>query len=436
MQKRLDWKIGLIIIVLGLSGFFAYPPSKKINLGLDLQGGMHIVLEVDTSKLKEGEDPSDVVDMALEIIRNRVDKFGIAEPSIQKQGNNRIVVELPGIDDPERAINLIGKTALLEFKLVADEADLDKALKGEIPEGYVLAYQESKDSGETAPFLLKEPAELTGATLTNAMVRFDSQFNQPYVNLSFNPEGAKRFSEVTGANIEKRLAIVLDGKVKSAPVIRSKIPDGEAMIEGNFDYEEAHDLAIVLRAGALPAPVEVAENRVIGPSLGQDSINKGILACLIGSGLVIVFMAVYYKYSGLLANLCLLFNIVIILGVMALFKATLTLPGIAGILLTIGMGVDANVLIFERIREELRAGKTARTSIAAGFSRAFLTILDANVTTLITTFILFQFGTGPIKGFAITLSTGILASLFTALFVSRVGFDLVMKRRQITRVSI
>lgn len=436
MQKRLGWKIALIIIILGVSGFFAYPPSEKINLGLDLQGGMHIVLEVDTTKLQEGEDPSDAVDMALEIIRNRVDEFGVTEPSIQKQGKNRILVQLPGIDDPERAINLIGRTALLEFKLVAEEADLDKALKGDIPEGYVLSYLKSKDRGETVPFLLKEPAELTGTALTNAMVRFDSQFGQPYVSLSFNSEGAKRFAEVTGANIEKRLAIVLDGKVKSAPVIQSKIPDGEAMIEGNFNYEEAHDLAIVLRAGTLPAPVEIVENRTIGPSLGQDSINKGVLAGLIGSCLVIVFMAAYYKYSGLLANLCLLFNIVIILGVLSLFKAVLTLPGIAGILLTIGMAVDANVLIFERIREEIRAGKTARTAISTGFSKAFLTILDANVTTLITTFILFQFGTGPIKGFAVTLTIGILASLFTALFVSRVGFDLVMKRRQITRVSI
>lgn len=436
MQKRLGWKIALIIIILGLCGFLVYPLSEKINLGLDLQGGMHIVLEVETSELKEGVKLADTVDMALEIVRNRVDQFGVAEPSIQKQGENQIVVQLPGIDDPDRAINLIGKTALLEFKLLGEEADLNKALKGDVPEGYVLSYLERRDRGDTVSMLLKEAAEVTGATLTNAMVRFDSQFGQPYVGLSFNPEGAKRFAEVTGANIDKQLAIVLDGKVKSAPVIRSKIPDGEAQISGNFTYEEAHDLAIVLRAGSLPAPVKIVENRTIGPSLGQDSVNKGIKACIIGACLVLLFMVVYYKYAGLLADICVIFNIVIILGVLSLFKATLTLPGIAGIILTIGMAVDANVLIFERIREELRAGKTARTAIATGYSRAFRAILDSNVTTLITTFILFQFGTGPIKGFAVTLSIGIIASFFTAIFVSRVGFDLVMKRSQVTRVSI
>ncbi|MDI6792525.1 MAG: protein translocase subunit SecD [bacterium] len=436
MQKRLGWKIALIIIILGLCGFLVYPLSEKINLGLDLQGGMHIVLEVETSELKEGVKLADIVDMALEIVRNRVDQFGVAEPSIQKQGENQIVVQLPGINDPDRAINLIGKTALLEFKLLGEEADLNKALKGDVPEGYVLSYLERRDRGDTVSMLLKEAAEVTGATLTNAMVRFDSQFGQPYVGLSFNPEGAKRFAEVTGANIDKQLAIVLDGKVKSAPVIRSKIPDGEAQISGNFTYEEAHDLAIVLRAGSLPAPVKIVENRTIGPSLGQDSVNKGIKACIIGACLVLLFMVVYYKYAGLLADICVIFNIVIILGVLSLFKATLTLPGIAGIILTIGIAVDANVLIFERIREELRAGKTARTAIATGYSRAFRAILDSNVTTLITTFILFQFGTGPIKGFAVTLSTGIIASFFTALFVSRVGFDLVMKRSQVTRVSI
>ncbi len=531
MLRGMKWRVALIAAVIVVAVFYSAPtlfelpgwwtdnfPGEKISLGLDLQGGVHLLLEVEgekavanslerlagdlkdilfeesipferveregqqltveildraakerlntiletqipiLEKVRVGEAEEGVtvvlaydegeaaairrlaIDQVLETIRNRIDQFGVSEPSIQKQGEDRILVQLPGVKDPKRAIELIGKTALLEFKLVNDEANLDDALKGTIPPGNEILYQrhEDRETGEVTkrPFLIKRRTLLTGEYLTNAIVRIDNQFNEAYVAIDFNPRGAKIFERVTKANVKKRLAIILDDNVYSAPVIQEKIAGGSARITGRFTMEEARDLAIVLRAGSLPAPVRILENRTVGPSLGQDSIDQGIKSIIVGGICVALFIIVYYHLAGLVANLALILNIFIILAALAGFGATLTLPGMAGVLLTIGMAIDANVLIFERTREELRAGKTPRAAIEGGYAKALLTILDANVTTLIAAVFLFQFGTGPIKGFAVTLSIGILASLFTSIIVTRTVFDYFLQRRRVRKLSI
>jgi preprotein translocase subunit SecD len=401
----------------------------RVNIGLDLRGGMRVVLEVDLSDIRDSKEKRYAVNAALEIIRNRVDEFGVSEPSIHPQGTNRIVVQLPGIKDPDRAIDLIGRTALLEFKLVEEVKDYS-----DIPPDCELKVLRRRDGIEER-LVIKKKAELTGKYLVGADVTFD-ELNNPMVSLEFNREGTDIFSEVTGSHIGERLAIVLDGVVRSAPNISTRIPNGRAVIEGDFTLDEARDLAIVLRAGALPAPIRIVENRTVGPTLGQDSINKGVFAAVLGSVLVVVFMVVYYKVSGVIATVAFLLNFIIILAALAILGATLTLPGIAGIILTIGMSVDANVIIFERIKEELRAGKTVRMAIEMGYKNAFRTILDANLTTLLTAIVLYYCGTGPIKGFAVTLSIGIGASMFTALFVSRVLFDFLTLRPSVERISI
>ena len=494
-------------------------PHKKINLGLDLQGGMHLVLEVDTEKAVEStldriqeemrnlmrqanvrytaleripgnkiavavsgqreieafqrildeefpglraaarsatgdtlemtldlpdREAADIkrmaVSQALETIRNRIDQFGVSEPDIMRQGEERILIQLPGVEDTQRAKSLIGKTAQLEFKLLDETGDVAAAERGQIPPGSELLYQVRTDA-EThrtvkTPYLVQKRSLLTGAYLTDARVQIDSQYNEPYVSINFDRKGGRIFERITSENVKKRLAIVLDDRVYSAPVIQERISGGEARITGNFTTQEARDLAIVLRAGALPAPVDILEERTVGPSLGHDSISKGLTSMVVGGLLVVLFMLVYYKASGLIADLALVLNILLIAGGLAGFGATLTLPGIAGIILTIGMAVDANVLIFERIREELHVGKTPYAAVSAGFDRASLTILDANVTTLIAALVLFQFGTGPIKGFAVTLSLGVLSSLFTALVVSRLIFDYLLVKRRIKTLSI
>ncbi len=493
-------------------------PKKKINLGLDLQGGMHLVLEVGTQKAVEsqidriardlrnqmrekhirhtginkvestkisvalkgrenikkfeslldkdyrnlrsipttGEEITTffldfpdkeaaymkkmATEQALETIRNRIDEFGVSEPNIRIQGEKRILIQLPGISDTQRAKDLIGKTALLEFRLVDETHDINTALSGNVPAGSEILYQVTTDPDthrdRRVPYLIKKDTPLTGADLTDAKVNIDSQYNEPYVSLTFNRKGGRIFSRITEENVNKRLAIVLDNKVYSAPNINEKISGGRAQITGRFSMDEAHDLAIVLRAGALPAPVKIIEERTVGPSLGKDSINKGLFSMCVGGILVIVFMMLYYKGAGLIADLALVINIILIAGALAVFQATLTLPGIAGMILTIGMAVDANVLIFERIKEEMTLGKTPRAAVAAGFERATLTILDANVTTIIVAFVLFQFGTGPVKGFAITLIVGIIASLFTALILSRLIFDFLLINRNVKALSI
>jgi len=492
---------------------------EKIHLGLDLQGGMHLVLEVETEKAIESAmerlsndlkdilmdkkikfrhldridgklislelpskemsdrfttvlddyfpnldiDSTDVVegrervllkmsgkdaeyirkfalDQSLETIRNRVDQFGVTEPEIVPQDNDRILIQLPGIKDPQRAINLIGKTALLEFKLVDEEHSLDDALKNSAPPGSIVAYgyryDHEREKRIKTPYLLKKKTLLTGESLENAQVKISDRMGEPYVAIKFDSQGARDFDRITAQNVKRRLAIVLDGVVHSAPMIQERISGGSAQITGTFTMDEARDLAIVLRAGALPAPVKILEQRTVGPSLGQDSIDKGILSIIVGSILVLLFMMIYYKLSGIVANTALILNIIFIMSALAAFRATLTLPGIAGIVLTIGMAVDANVLIFERIREELRLGKSPRAAIAGGYSKAFVTIVDANITTLIAALVLFQFGTGPIKGFAVTLSIGILCSMFTAIFVTRIIYDYFVWHRKINLVSI
>ena len=432
MQKNLKWKALLIIIIIGLSIWSLWPvldikdkdgnvvKRGRINLGLDLQGGMHLVLKVDTSKLSEKEAEG-APERALEIIRNRVDQFGVREVSIQRQGRDEIVIQLPGVTDRDRALELIGQTALLEFRMASSDPEkLKQALAGDVPAGYVLKENEDGDQ-----LLLEKDAQVTGADLSNAIVKFDqSAFNQPIVGITFNKDGARKFSKLTSENIGARLAIVLDGVVKSAPVIKERIPGGEGVIQGRFTPEQANDLVIVLKAGSLPAPVIIEEERTVGPLLGQDSITAGIKAIAIGAFLVFLFMVIYYMLAGAIAVSALILDIIIILGVMGYFHFTLTLPGIAGLILTLGMAVDANVLIYERMREELRAGKTVRSAISNGYVKAFSAIIDSNLTTLIAAILLFQFGTGPIRGFAMTLTIGIFASLFTALIFTRMVFDL------------
>jgi protein-export membrane protein SecD len=469
MNTKQKVVLTITLILLILSGWFLYPTidwytrsaaerkegermndpllKKILKLGLDLKGGMHIVMEVDTSALNKGTTLPEAMNRAVEVIRNRIDQMGVAEPLLQKQGSKWIVVQLPGIEDPERAVDIIGKTALLEFKLVEDDLKKMEDIVGGKKLSDVLASPELQakllEKGyQVLPgknddhFLVKKDAELTGSTLTDAKVEFGGQFNQPHVQIAFNNEGAVTFAKITGDNINRRLAIVLDGKVQSAPVIRSKIPEGKGIIEGSFTTQEASDLALILRSGSLPVPLKIVENRTVGPSLGQDSIVKGVTACVLGAVIVFVFMFIYYKFSGLIADMALILNLFLLVGAMAALRSTLTLPGIAGVALTLGMAVDANVLIFERIREELRRGKTIRVAVDAGYEKAFVTILDSNLTTLIAAAFLFQFGTGPIKGFAVTLCLGIIISMFTAISVTHLVYDWMLSEGTKDKLSI
>lgn len=477
--------------------------EKSIKLGLDLQGGMYLLLEVDKSKLGPAE-AKNAVDQAMQIIRNRIDQFGVAEPSIQKQGDNRILVQLPGLLDQGRAKELIGQTALLEFKLVKSDDEqravldrLDKyfALRmgapaagattvadslvrpltsrflsvGQGGESFVLSEnvaavdeminqvradssfvldgafaweshltEREGRSGRVFHVLTKDPL-MQGKDVQSAQMRLDLDEQRPGapgVSFTLTSRGGATFADVTGANVGRRLAIVLDNRVQSAPNINERIPRGQGSITGSFTEEEAQNLAIVLRSGALPAPVTVVEERTVGPSLGQDSIQQGLLAGAIGAGAVILFMLIYYRLSGAVAVMALLLNILGLLACMAGFHATLTLPGIAGIVLTIGMAVDANVLVFERIREELRNKKTVLAAIEQGYARAYRTIVDANVTTLLSALALMWFGTGPIRGFAVTLSIGLIINMITAVGVSKMIFDAWSLRRKVNSISI
>lgn len=558
--------------------------ENRVKLGLDLQGGMRVVLEVNTGKLLDklaknpdqvftdvlaeaekesqqtdepivdliarkftekgirlsryfgtirddddkiisdlNENTEDAVTRAMEIIRNRVDQYGVSEPSIQRQGSKRIIVELPGIAREEEAKQLLQGTALLEFRIVRDPdftfpimQRIDEVLAGKIqdstdvtsdkdksetiagdtsltsadslkPEGelteeefkqqhpffaialldpqgrsadaYVHSDERNKlemmlnrpDVQKVIPnnvefkfsaktnqdaegrefnimYLVNKEPELTGGVITDANANIDPNTSTPIVTMTMNSEGATEWARITGANVDKRIAIMLDGGIFSAPVVKGKIPGGRSQIEGMADLNEAKLLEIVLKAGALPAPIDIIEERTVGPSLGEDSINKGLTSVLLGYTIVGFFMILYYRKSGTIAAAALIFTILFILGVLAGFKATLTLPGIAGIILTIGMAVDANVLIFERIREEMATGKTIKASIDSGFSRAYSAIIDSNITTFFTGIILYQFGTGPIQGFALTLMIGIATSLFSALVITRVMLDLMVAK--------
>jgi len=567
VDKKTRIRLGVILLVVLISGWYLWPsgryysmsPSERdefelshpieydklenssVKLGLDLQGGMHLVLELDMDKVEmKEEEMKDAIDRTLEIIRNRVDQFGVSEPLIQKIGDERIIVELPGMEDEERAKELVRSSAYLEFKVVRDVGRLATIVKNiddlllassgvtetegdVVEEKNVEPSSGSKDSvdesieeilfpgtdeeketvqsdllsakivkfptgGGSADiavpkdrvnsvnrilarddvenlipqdvqihwgptiylqdgrefrqlFLLEREAEMTGEMLSTATASIGSGnnpriANQPIVNLEMTGEGADVFERMTGRHVGERMAIVLDNVVKSAPVIRQRISGGRAQIEGIDSINEARDLAIILRAGALPAPIKIIEERTVGPTLGADSIEKSRIAGIVGMLMVLVFVLYYYRIAGIFASVALFMDVVLVLAALAGFGATLTLPGVAGLILTIGMAIDANVLIYERIREELETGKSIRASIDVGYERAFRTILDANVTTFITAMVLLRFGTGPIKGFAVTLSIGILASMFTALYLTRTFFNMYMGVRRVKTLNI
>ncbi|HEV8718110.1 MAG TPA: protein translocase subunit SecD [Candidatus Binatia bacterium] len=407
-----------------------FPTLTRTGAPAPAEGEISVVSERrEVQRLREY-----ALDQSLETIRNRIDQFGVAEPTVQRQGSQEILVQLPGIQDPGRAKELIGKTAVLEFKLVAEDnkapgADGTVVLQGQEVEP--LSGQVHK-----VPYTLEKKTLMTGDVVADARVRPPSNVEGPYVELILNDRGARLFEKITGENVGRRLAIILDNTVYSAPTIREKIGGGRAQITGSFDIKEARDLAIVLRAGALPAPVTIAEERTVGPSLGKDSINQGVLSFVVGGSLVILFMVVYYKVAGVLADLAVILNILYLLAALAAFEATLTLPGIAGIVLTIGMAVDANVLINERMREEVRLGKNPRAAVEAGYERALPAILDSNITTFLSGLILFQFGSGPVKGFAVTLCLGIISSVFTAVVGTRVVYDYLLAKRRLVALSV
>ncbi|MBI5442152.1 MAG: protein translocase subunit SecD [Deltaproteobacteria bacterium] len=531
-MTSLKWRTALVLLVTALGVAFLIPTfsgpaaklpkflqERRLHLGLDLQGGMHLVLEVEAEKAVEnavarmaddlrartreqgirtraldvrareiqvlvldaaaadqvvalatktyptlqalrreqteqgvsvamGVSAAEAkqierraVEQGIETIRNRVDQFGVAEPTIVPQGEREILIQLPGIKDPERAIALIGKTAQLEFRLLDEEMSPEQAMGQGVPAADEILYQHQVDPvtrqvAARTPLLVQKRTLMTGDVVTDARVEINqAQYNEPSVAMEFNTVGAQLFERITGENVGKRLAIVLDGVVQSAPVIRERIAGGRAQISGRFTVEEAGDLAIALRSGSLPAPVKILERRNVGPSLGRDSIRSGLLATAVGGACVLLFMLLYYRGTGVLANLALILNLVLILGILAAFRGTLTLPGIAGIALTVGMAVDANVLINERIREELRLGRSPANAVEGGYEKAFTAILDSNVTTLIAAAVLWQYGTGPVKGFAVTLTIGLLASLFTAVFGTRVAYDWVL-RKGVKRLSI
>jgi preprotein translocase subunit SecD len=511
-------RIAFVLLVVAASVWYLYPLKSALNLGLDLQGGIHLMLGVEADKhvasqtdrtaedlkkalerkgigvqriAREGNSTiqvelaspqswndaltavaefstftrrdenqaagrfklvmvdrqinqlrDDAVRQGLETIRNRVDQFGVAEPTITRQGADQILIQLPGIQDPARAKALIGKTALLEFKMLDDQTSVEQAQAGQLPEASELLYGREVDKQTKAerkvPYVVQKRTLLTGAELTRAEVQADpNSLGNWQVSIEFTAAGTRIFGELTEQNVGKRLAIILDGNVYSAPRINERIPSGRAVITGHFTVDDARDLAIVLRAGALPAPVVLLEERTVGPSLGADSIRQGLIAITASAVVVVVFMLVYYRLSGLIADVALGLNLLMLFAFMAAIRATLTLPGLAGIALTIGMAVDTNILIFERIREELRLGKTPRSAIEAGFRRAFRTIVDTHLTVMGTAIILLSFGTSSVKGFGVSLFVGLGASLFTAYFFTRLLFDLVyMGRRKLERVSI
>ncbi len=410
------------------------------------------------------------VDQVIETIRNRIDEFGVNEPVIAPKGVDQVTVQLPGITDQDRAVKLIGQTAQLEFRMVdttigpsnvetmvnqaiaehglgEDYSDLQvqNLMKDRIPEGTEILWEKERDelTGESRrirPYLIKRNADLTGDLLSDSFVAYD-QFNVPYVGLNLNPEGADIFCDLTTANVKEVMAIVLDDVVRSAPRIDEPICGGRVRITlgaGNAQYlaQEAGDLVIVLQAGALPAPVQIEQNRTVGATLGADSVRRGVISLSVGALLVILFMITYYRGGGVIANIALGTNLMLLLAALSAFGATLTLPGIAGIILTVGMAVDANIIIFERIREELRLGKSPRVAASAGFDKAWWTIVDANITTFIAAVVLYSYGTGPLKGFAVTLMIGILTTLFSALVVARLLFSYWTEKYEPKRLSI
>ncbi len=414
-------------------------PKRILNLGLDLRGGSSLLLELDVSKLSGKESLNDSMQRAIEIVRNRIDQYGVGEIPITRQGEKWISVQLPGIANPEQAEALIGKTAMLEFRIVKDDAAAQEAVNklNELDNPFNADGTLTEEAAKLVPagitvmkdkqgFLvaLTDTAAVTGADLEDARVT-TGEYGYPAVSFQFNGEGAKKFGNLTGANLKKNLAIVLDNTVQSAPTINARITrDGQ--ITGQFTMEEARQLAIVLRAGALPAPVNIIEKRIIGPGLGEDSIKSGVKASLVGFVFIVLFMSIYYRFSGVISSIALLLNLVFLLALMAYFSATLTLPGIAGIILSLAMAVDANVLILERMREEKDKGQPLPIIIKEGYDKAWSAIFDSNLTTWIASLLLFQFGTGPVKGFALTLTLGLFVGVFTSVFVTRAIYELLL----------
>lgn len=458
MIRRDSARFWLVIAVIVIATVWAWPFKGRVNLGLDLKGGAHIVLQaIDTP---DNPVTNDSVERLLAVLRNRIDQYGVAEPMIQRSGSDRVIVDLPGVQDPQAALELIGKTANLEFRDVRDVSEpappapkrenydsdeqfaeyqkrwesaaaLANNAKGEfekrladIPGGMV-SKSEANDRAGNERYYLLGPVLIGGKDLVDAKPQYDS-LGRIGVSLKFNSDGAKAFEAATAENVGKQIAIVLDGITVSAPVVQEKISGGEAQITGSFSTDEANRLGIMLRAGALPVAVEVAENRSVGPSLGADSINSGVEAGLIGAGMVFVFMLLFYQFRGFAADIALAVTMLLVFAGMIAFNATLTLPGIAGIVLTLGMAVDGNVLIYERIKEELLTGKTPLAALDAGFRKALVTILDSNITTLIAAIVLFYFGSGSVRGFGVTLSIGIVASVFCNVVVTRAILQIFM----------
>jgi len=378
---------------------------------------------------------TNAMDQALETIRNRIDQLGVRETTVAREGENDILVQLPGIQDPERAKELIGKTAVLEFKLLDDKHTVSDAVRQGPPAGDEILYGPPQ-AGGPPPYLVESAVLMTGDVVTDARVREGGRMEGPYVEVRLNRRGTDIFAALTSQNVGRNLAIVLDSTVYSAPVIKEPIPGGDVQITGNFSFEEAHNLAIVLRSGSLPAPVEIIEERTVGPSLGRDSIRQGELSFVVGAIAVLAFMVIYYSGAGILADLGLILNILLLVCVMAALQATLTLPGIAGIVLTLGMSVDANVLVNERMREELRAGKSPREAVKTGYERAWSAIRDSNISTFVAGLILFQFGTGPVKGFAVTLCVGVLTGVFSCFVVTRAWYDWKISMRRLNAISV
>jgi protein-export membrane protein SecD len=388
-------------------------PDLSVEIAADGSGTMRFSTVATEARRRQA------VDQSIEIIRRRIDETGTKEPTIQREGSDRILVQLPGVDNPERVKALLGRTAKLTFQLVDTSVSVDEARRGRLPPSdEVLPGEEGRAGHAGAPaFVVRKRVMVGGDTLTDAQPTF--QNNEPVVSFRFDAAGAKRFAEATRENVGRPFAIVLDNKVISAPVIREPILGGSGIISGSFTVQSASDLALLLRAGALPAPITILEERTVGPDLGADSIHAGAIASIVGVVLVVIFMILFYGLFGVFADIALFFNLCLMLGSLSLLGATLTLPGIAGIALTMGMAVDANVLIYERIREEVRNGRTMLSALDAGFKRAFGTILDSHVTTLVAGFLMFWLGSGPVKGFAVTLSIGVLTSLFSAILVTR-----------------
>lgn len=459
MIRRDRLRLWVVVIVIAAAAFYSWPVVGRLNLGLDLKGGAHIVLQAKGTP--ENPIENDSLDRLLAVLRNRVDQYGVAEPIIQKSGHDRIIIDLPGIQDPTAALELIGKTANLEFREVVDvsappppapqrknydsdaqfaqaqerwnsavkledNASADFVARASKIEGAVVAPGEDEHQ---ARYYLLGKVLLSGKELKTASINPDN-LGRMGVSLSFNSEGALLFEEATGRLVNRQIAILLDGVVISAPVVQSRIAGGNAQITGRFSADEASRLAIMLKAGALPVSVEIAENRSVGPSLGADSVRQGLEAGVFGAAMVFLFMLIYYRFRGLAADVALAVTILLVFAGMIAFSATLTLPGIAGIILTIGMAVDGNVLIYERIKEELRAGKTPLAALDAGFRKALVTILDSNITTLIAAVVLFYFGAGSVRGFGVTLSIGLVASVFSNVVVTRALLQIFMTHKQ------